>query len=486
MMLRSWMLVRAWQTPRITTAFRPISIDRAFISRIGIPRRYFATTNFQSDDDNIKSIAPELKMENLYTEWTLDQDRLLWEHHQDMTIAELAALLGRGLRGVENRLAKLRDVNSPSYERLFAQKQEKSQHNAKNSEMMKREKLIPAGEVLRRIQWDYTLSPSDFFIMHYDRVEDAILETPMDAPNDSIKGSSELLVDALPEHRIVAIKYKEQVVWDREKRLDLFFSNGGIESIISNYEEWKRRKNEHKEWIRLRQAHAAEVACSMIGQNRFGQFVSMSEEFQAMLDDPPTGYSVKKETEEFVTASVDLFRQAYRERTMLEAVDRAIDLEAVECLSELVAVSDNEDFQSVVLHELTVVQHRLEGRSSNLPTSTSNINDRQLPELNEDDITETFVRGSGAGGQKVNKTSNKVVLLHNPTNLRVECQETRSLQQNRKIARKRLRIKLDEFLNGKQSRANLLAEKASNKKAKAKARSRKRNRTKAAMKEDSN
>lgn len=28
------------------------------------------------------------------------------------------------------------------------------------------------------------------------------------------------------------------------------------------------------------------------------------------------------------------------------------------------------------------------------------------------DIDETFVRGSGAGGQKINKTSNKVQMLH--------------------------------------------------------------------------
>merc|ERR1712154_628646 len=91
-------------------------------------------------------------------------------------------------------------------------------------------------------------------------------------------------------------------------------------------------------------------------------------------------------------------------------------------------------------------------------------------------------RGSGAGGQKINKTSNKVLLIHKPTQLRVECQDTRSLQQNRKIARKRLRLKLDEFINGSQSRTSIEAEKKASKKAKAKARSRARNRKKAAAK----
>jgi peptide chain release factor len=82
------------------------------------------------------------------------------------------------------------------------------------------------------------------------------------------------------------------------------------------------------------------------------------------------------------------------------------------------------------------------------------------------------------GGQKINKTNNKVMLLHKPTQLRVECQDTRSLPQNRKIARKRLQLKLDEFLNGNQSRANVAAQKAKAKKAKAQARARTRQKRK--------
>eukprot|EP00543_Licmophora_paradoxa_P004821 CAMPEP_0202456776 /NCGR_PEP_ID=MMETSP1360-20130828/13955_1 /ASSEMBLY_ACC=CAM_ASM_000848 /TAXON_ID=515479 /ORGANISM="Licmophora paradoxa, Strain CCMP2313" /LENGTH=126 /DNA_ID=CAMNT_0049076679 /DNA_START=76 /DNA_END=456 /DNA_ORIENTATION=+ len=110
--------------------------------------------------------------------------------------------------------------------------------------------------------------------------------------------------------------------------------------------------------------------------------------------------------------------------------------------------------------------------------SSPNEGSVELVELNESDLTETFVRGSGAGGQKINKTSNKVVLIHEPTQLRVECQDTRSLQQNRKIARKRMRLKLDEFLNGSESKIRVKAKKASTKKAKAKARNKARQRKK--------
>ncbi|QRW27300.1 RF-1 domain protein [Rhizoctonia solani] len=61
---------------------------------------------------------------------------------------------------------------------------------------------------------------------------------------------------------------------------------------------------------------------------------------------------------------------------------------------------------------------------------------RMIPELREEDLEEMFVRGSGPGGQAINKTSSSVSLIHRPTGIRVQCQATRSREQNRKIARK--------------------------------------------------
>lgn len=54
-------------------------------------------------------------------------------------------------------------------------------------------------------------------------------------------------------------------------------------------------------------------------------------------------------------------------------------------------------------------------------------------------------KGSGPGGQSINKTENNVQLLHKPTGIRVTCQQTRSLSQNRAIARKILRDKVGAF-----------------------------------------
>ncbi len=51
-----------------------------------------------------------------------------------------------------------------------------------------------------------------------------------------------------------------------------------------------------------------------------------------------------------------------------------------------------------------------------------------------EEIEERFVRGTGAGGQKVNKTSSTVALRHRPTGVEVRIQDERSQAQNRATA----------------------------------------------------
>lgn len=76
----------------------------------------------------------------------------------------------------------------------------------------------------------------------------------------------------------------------------------------------------------------------------------------------------------------------------------------------------------------------------------------RLPVLiSESDLHETFQRGSGPGGQATNKTSNAVLLTHIPTKIQVKCHKTRSLELNRKEARKILWSKLDAEINKEKS-----------------------------------
>ena len=79
------------------------------------------------------------------------------------------------------------------------------------------------------------------------------------------------------------------------------------------------------------------------------------------------------------------------------------------------------------------------------------------PSISEAHIEEKFIKGgSGKGGQKINKTNSKVQLTHIPTGLVVTSQATRSRDQNRKIARQILALKIEEMEKGMQSRKQIL------------------------------
>lgn len=64
--------------------------------------------------------------------------------------------------------------------------------------------------------------------------------------------------------------------------------------------------------------------------------------------------------------------------------------------------------------------------------------------IDEDDLIEKFILGSGKGGQKVNKTYSCVYLKHIPSGTEVKCQKTRSRDLNRLYARRDICESLEE------------------------------------------
>ena len=66
-------------------------------------------------------------------------------------------------------------------------------------------------------------------------------------------------------------------------------------------------------------------------------------------------------------------------------------------------------------------------------------------EIRDDDIEMQVFRSSGAGGQKVNKTSSAVRLIHKPTGIVVSSQVERSQFQNRDNCMAMLKAKLAEI-----------------------------------------
>ncbi len=107
--------------------------------------------------------------------------------------------------------------------------------------------------------------------------------------------------------------------------------------------------------------------------------------------------------------------------------------------------------------------------------------DRPKPPPQEE-FTEVFLKGSGPGGQKIvcppslvllrmhlltsqNKTSSAVQLKHLPTGIVLKVQETRSREQNRKIAREKLAEQLEVLEKGDKSRKSVVGSTKAKRKA---------------------
>ncbi|MFH1503889.1 MAG: peptide chain release factor-like protein [Candidatus Omnitrophota bacterium] len=86
--------------------------------------------------------------------------------------------------------------------------------------------------------------------------------------------------------------------------------------------------------------------------------------------------------------------------------------------------------------------------------------------ISEQDIEEKFIRSSGKGGQKVNKTSSCVYLKHKLTGIEVKCSRERSQVLNRFFARRILVNKFEVIKLGKLSEEKKRIEKIKRQKRK--------------------
>ena len=80
-------------------------------------------------------------------------------------------------------------------------------------------------------------------------------------------------------------------------------------------------------------------------------------------------------------------------------------------------------------------------------------------QIRDSELQENFIRGSGSGGQKINKTASCVQLVHAPTGIEIRCQKTRSQAENRYWARRELCDRIEEQVLGKKSARKQAAEK---------------------------
>jgi len=69
--------------------------------------------------------------------------------------------------------------------------------------------------------------------------------------------------------------------------------------------------------------------------------------------------------------------------------------------------------------------------------------------MRESDLEEKFIKSSGPGGQKINKTSSCVYLKHKPAGIEVKCCQSRYQSVNRFLARRLLTEKIESVFYGK-------------------------------------
>uniref|UniRef100_A0AC34GR71 Prokaryotic-type class I peptide chain release factors domain-containing protein n=1 Tax=Panagrolaimus sp. ES5 TaxID=591445 RepID=A0AC34GR71_9BILA len=77
------------------------------------------------------------------------------------------------------------------------------------------------------------------------------------------------------------------------------------------------------------------------------------------------------------------------------------------------------------------------------------LKDYVFPEIRKDDCEQVkYISGWGPGGQKVNTAQNAVMLKHKPTGITVKVHESRLLPDNIDIAFERIKMAVDQHING--------------------------------------
>ncbi|MCF8045763.1 MAG: peptide chain release factor-like protein [Desulfarculaceae bacterium] len=98
---------------------------------------------------------------------------------------------------------------------------------------------------------------------------------------------------------------------------------------------------------------------------------------------------------------------------------------------------------------------------------------RRMEKLNirKEDIQEKFIKSSGRGGQKVNKSSSAVFIKHLPTGISVKYGKDRSRHLNRFMAKRLLVERLEARITGEKTEKEARREKIKKQKMKRKKRS---------------
>lgn len=88
----------------------------------------------------------------------------------------------------------------------------------------KKLRMRTASDVISRIRWDEELPAENFVVGYLDRFS-GLVEKPFHFFSWDDLASVDYDVLAVPKHRIVYFKYRDQKIWDKNERLDLIFGS---------------------------------------------------------------------------------------------------------------------------------------------------------------------------------------------------------------------------------------------------------------------
>jgi uncharacterized protein (UPF0248 family) len=102
-------------------------------------------------------------------------------------------------------------------------KQSRSPVSSTSNSSAQTSRMRSAQDVLARLQWDEDFDITQFKVGYLERFE-GIKEN---SASEWIQNREVTEEEWIPLHRIKYFKRGEEVVWDREKRIDLIFGSGG-------------------------------------------------------------------------------------------------------------------------------------------------------------------------------------------------------------------------------------------------------------------
>lgn len=135
----------------------------------------------------------------------------------------------------KKRKGKSKSVNKPK---------KLNSENEPADTFVKKPPMKTAADVIKRLQWDKGINKDDFIVGYMDRII-GLVEKRFTAFTWEDLASVDIHSLAIPQHRIQYFKYKTEIVWDKNERLDnVFGSTGSKLTIVSAVKKYEDKQEE--------------------------------------------------------------------------------------------------------------------------------------------------------------------------------------------------------------------------------------------------